>query len=77
MSDGEDHVSRSTFEEFKHLLDEKFRSMEARLTWRLVLAAVVGSALGKAVGPSVAAVFAALGVIGWGIKVAIVALLHR
>jgi hypothetical protein len=74
---GEDPVRESTFEEFKHLLDEKFRAMESRLTLKLVLATLAAGAVGKAVGPTVAALIATLGAIGWAIKVLILALLHR
>ncbi len=77
MSDGDEHVSRSTFEEFKHLLDEKFRSMEARLTWRLMAAAFAASVAGKVFSPAVAAGIAALGAVGWAVKVFLVALLQR
>lgn len=70
-------MSKSTFDEFKSLLDEKFKSMEARLTWRLMAAAFAASIAGKVFSPAITAGIAAVGAIGWAGKAVVVALLHR
>lgn len=74
----DDHVI--TRRELGLVLDkiaEQFKTLESRLTVKILIAAVAGSALGKTLSPSVAAGVAAVGVIGWGVKVLIVGLLHR
>lgn len=73
----EDPVTQRQVGDLATLFEEKLRSLENRLTLKIVAATVAASALGKAIGPSTVAALAALGVAGWMVKTLAVFLMHR
>lgn len=70
-------VTQRQVHDLAKLIEEKLRSMENRVTLKIVVATIAASALGKQLGPSTMAALAALGVVGWTIKSVLVFLLHR
>lgn len=70
-------VTRGEMAAFRMWIEEKFRSM----TWKLGLAAFAGGALSQTLahlsGPAAVGVAAVVGGVGYGVKAALVALLHR
>ena len=77
MSDDDAHITRRELGLVLTALREELKSLESRLTVKLLLVVVAGSAVGKAISPTVAALAAAIGAAGWFLKALIVGFLHR
>lgn len=78
MSEDDDtHVTRREMGMILDTLHQELKTLESRLTVKLLLVVVAGSAVGKAISPTVAAVVTAVGVTGWFLKALILGFLHR
>ena len=77
MNEQDQPFTRREQNAFEELLHEKFKNLESRLTYKILLANLAAAGFVNFASPVLAGIVAGLGIAGWGLKVAIAAIIHR